>query len=86
MHNKIDTLIPDTTTANFIKSQPYIFVEQFLFYYVDVGHSVDKSINRAMTETFEIYEMIIHHAGNALDDYNLTDTEKINAAMQYLNY
>lgn len=86
MHNKVDNLIPDTTTATFIKSQPYIFVEQFLFYYVDVGHSVDKSINRAMSETFEIYQMIIHETGNALDDCNLTDAEKVDVAKQYLNY
>jgi hypothetical protein len=39
-----------------------------------------------MTETFEIYQMIIHNTGNALDDCNLTDAEKVDTAKQYLNY
>lgn len=85
LDNQIDNLILDGNTNSFIKSQPDIFKQQFLFYRKDVGHSIDKSINRAMTETFEIYENIIYQSYHALNDDNLTDREKIKTAKSFLN-
>ena len=82
---EIDKLILGGGIADFVKSQPETFKQQFLFYRKDVGHSVEKSINRAMTETFEIYENIIHHAQCALNDCNLKDNEKIETAKSFLS-
>ena len=82
---EIDNHTKGNGAAEFIKCQPDVFKQQFLFYRKDVGHSVEKSINRTMSETFEIYDNIIHLAQCALNDCNLKDNEKIETAISFLN-
>ena len=60
----ISTLnIPDDV-KNWILCMSSTFQEQFLFYYKSIGHTLEKSINRAMAETDEINIEI----NNIIDD------------------
>lgn len=53
---KIDICDLEEDCKEWLKRNTHLFKRQFLFYFQDVGHDYDHSINRAIEETGEIME------------------------------
>jgi hypothetical protein len=70
---------------DFILSQDNTFHHQFLFYYCDVGHDLDKSIARAFSECIEIYLNLIHNMKDVINDGNRTDMNKVDRIKNWLD-
>ena len=60
-----------------LKTNCSMFVRQFLFYYVDVGHSYEKALNRSITETGEMIDEYKCRFYHVLENNDLPSEEKI---------
>lgn len=54
------------------------FKLQFLFYYRNLGHTLEKSINRAISEIDEITLEKDYRINEIINNENINDCEKIN--------
>lgn len=72
----ISTLNIEEDARNWIISLSDTFKQQFIFYYCSVGHTLDKSINRAFAETDAIYIESKYRIKDILN-MNISDQEKI---------
>jgi len=80
----ISTLnIPDDV-KNWILCMSSTFQEQFLFYYKSIGHTLVKSINRAMVETDEINIETHYRINNIIDD-NMSDSDKLKSIKELIS-
>ena len=81
----ISTLnIPDDV-KNWILCMSSTFQEQFLFYYKSIGHTLEKSINRAMAETDEIHIETVCRINKIIDDNNMSDNEKLKSIKELIS-
>jgi len=80
----ISTLnIPDDV-KNWILCMSSTFQEQFCFYYNNIGHTIEKSIHRAMSETDEINIEIHCRINKIIDDNNMSDSDKLKSIKELI--
>tara|TARA_R110002153_G_scaffold22633_1_gene74171 strand:- start:753 stop:1022 length:270 start_codon:yes stop_codon:yes gene_type:complete len=77
LNNSIEKTDLSPRCKEWLKTNGSMFVRQFLFYYVDVGHSYEKALNRSITETGEIIDEYKCRFYHVLDDQDLPSEEKI---------
>jgi len=81
----ISTLnIPDDV-KNWILCMSSTFQEQFLVYYKSIGHTLEKSINRAMAETDEIHIETVCRINKIMNDNNMSDNEKLKSIKELIS-
>jgi len=74
----IKSLDIDNDTKEWILCMSNGFKLQFLFYYRNLGHSLEKSINRAISEIDEIALEKDYRINEIINNENINDCEKIN--------
>ena len=75
--NTINTLNIDDNIKKWIIERSTTFLHQFIFYYRDLDMDLQRSINRAMEETDDIFTEKQIRILDILKDNNINETEKL---------